>query len=84
MLGLKIGALDGRKYFCNDSHKEKLFTIIGEKIKNKLISSMYMKTAVSCFCPYASSGIISAADVDLNRIDDILKKFDFELLEYCN
>ena len=66
MLVNKINALQTRKFFCSESHKEKLFKIIEDKKKE--ISSLFMKIAISCLCPYASNGIIGEGEIETERI----------------
>lgn len=83
MLANKIEALQTRSFFCLDSHKDKIFSIINEKIENKDISSLFMKIAVSCLCPYASSGIIGADEIDKERVQEILSQVDYEAIETC-
>lgn len=64
MLANKIVALETRSFFCLESHKDKIFAIINDKIERKDISSLFMKITISCLCPYASSGIINSAEIN--------------------
>ena len=83
MLINKIEALQTRSFFCTESHKDKIFDIVNDKIERKDISSLFMKICISCLCPYSSSGIISADEIDKSRVQEILSQVDYEAIETC-
>ena len=84
MLANKITALETRRFFCGTAHQQRIFDIINGKIERKEISSLFMKIAISCLCPYASSGIIGADEIESERIEEILSQVDYEAIENTN
>jgi hypothetical protein len=81
MLGDKITALDNRQYFCELEHRDRLFAVINQRIKERKISSLFMKTAIACLAPYASKGIINYGEVDPLAVQRILASFDISQIE---
>ena len=81
MLGDKITALDNRQYFCTLEHRDHVFAIINQRIREKKISSLFMKTTIACFAPYASKGIINYGEVDPLVVQKILAQLDFSQIE---
>lgn len=81
MLGDKITALDNRQYFCTLEHRDRVFAVINQLIKDRKISSLFMKTAIACLAPYASKGIINYGEADPLAVQRILAPFDINQIE---
>lgn len=76
MMQFKLDNLESRKFLCGQAQKDKVFDIIKRRINNEEISALFMKIAISCFCPYPSEGIVSEEDVDEDDVRDILATVD--------
>ena len=77
-----IDNLKTYKLLCPEEHAIKLFEILEEKIKkNKIPTSLYLKTVASCFIPYESTGLLTQNEVDSNKIGEILKEVDFQKIQ---
>ena len=81
----KIENLSQRQFFCSDGHMHRIFDIIKKKVKDRAVaSSFYIKTIISCLCPYTSGDLVQEEDHRGEVISDILAGIDFELLENLN
>lgn len=75
-----IDNLESRDFFCTEEHRKKIMDILREKLENEdPISSFFIKTSISCLCPYESRGILERGKAPLKRITEILKTFDYDL-----
>jgi hypothetical protein len=84
MMQNKLMSLKSRKFFCSQTQKDRVFDILEKRVENQEISSLFMKISVSCFSPYASTGIVSASDVEDAEVQDILASVDLDKIEMLN
>lgn len=76
IMEFKLDNLQTRNFYCGLAQKEKVFEIIKERITRGEISALFMKVAISCFCPYPSTGIVNEGDVDPEDVKNILASVD--------
>lgn len=76
IMQFKLDSLESRNFYCGLSQKEKVFDIIRRRIDHEEVSALFMKVAISCFCPYPSPGIIDEDDVDPEDVKEILASVD--------